>query len=84
MIFGFYYFVLLLKLIILSLGSGGGGSAGGTGNGYFSAGGNGGSGIVILSYPATFRAAIVTGTVTTKTVAGQQIYIFLTSGTIIF
>jgi hypothetical protein len=61
-------------------GGGGGCGSGGSGTG----GGNGGSGIVIISYPSTFKDASTTGTVIRTTSGGNTIYTFTGSGTITF
>jgi hypothetical protein len=60
-------------------GSGGGGGSGSDG-GY-----NGGSGVVIISYPDTYRAATnTTGSPVVTTVGGNRIYKFNSSGSITF
>ena len=71
--------------------SSGAGSAGAnnTGNGGTAGwntapGPNGGSGIVVISYPSTYKAATITGTVTQATSGGNYIYTFTGNGTITF
>lgn len=58
---------------------GGGGSGAGQWPGYA-----GGSGVVIISYPATNKAASTTGPVYVSLAGGNQIYTFTGSGTITF
>eukprot|EP00047_Mylnosiga_fluctuans_P013870 m.33907 g.33907 ORF g.33907 m.33907 type:complete len:163 (-) comp5152_c0_seq1:3715-4203(-) len=65
-------------------GSGGGGSGQRDYQGYSGVGGSGGSGIVIVRYPAIYRPATISGTVTSLLVGDRRIYMFLTSGTVIF
>jgi hypothetical protein len=63
-----------------------GGGGGGSGAG-FSVGGTGGSGIVILRYPDTFRAATTfteDATHTYTVSGGFRIYTFLANGSITF
>ena len=60
--------------------TGGGGAGGGSGTGY-----NGGSGIVIIRYPDTFRAATsTTGSPTITVAGGFRVYKFTASGSITF
>ncbi len=61
--------------------------AGGGGNGGYETtktSGAGGSGIVIISYPTTYRTATVTGGGAQTTVGGNYVYTFTSSGTIVF
>ena len=46
--------------------------------------GNGGTGIVVLSYPSFFPSAITTGGVVRTVIDGQQIYTYTSSGTVVF
>lgn len=65
-------------------GGGGGGAQGypaGTGS---TLGGNGGSGVVIIAYPSTQAAAVVTGTYDQPTRSGYRVYRFTGNGTITF
>ena len=63
---------------------GGGGGGGGTGSAYL-AGGNGGSGIVIIRYPANCAPpASTTGLQQVLYNNNYQIYVFTSSGTITF
>jgi hypothetical protein len=55
-----------------------------SGSGGVSTTGNGGSGIVIISYAATYKDATVTGSGSVITSGGNQIYTFTGSGTITF
>lgn len=64
--------------------TGSGGAGGGYSGGYL-AGGNGGSGVLILSYPNTYPpAASTTGSPTITNVGGNRIYQFNSSGSITF
>jgi hypothetical protein len=62
-------------------GGGGGGSNNGPSTGLW-VGGTGGSGVVIISYPATFAPAEVTGEPTVATSGGNRIYTFTGTGSI--
>ena len=62
---------------------GGGGSTSGADVGIYSSG-NGGSGIVIISYPDTYSAASAYVGATYTTVGGYRIYTFTSSGSITF
>ena len=73
--------------------SSGGGSAAGTTNTGGGGGGNGsnpsngsagGSGVVIISYPTSYKLATTSGTVTQTSVGGNYIFTFTGSGTITF
>ena len=63
-------------------GGGGGGASGGGASA--TTGGTGGSGIVVISYSQTFKAATATGTYSYSTSGGNNIYVFTGSGTITF
>ena len=65
-------------------GGGGGGTGGHPSTGTNQAGGNGGSGICIVSYPASYKDAVATGTYTKTEAGGNTIYTFTGSGTITF
>jgi hypothetical protein len=45
---------------------------------------NGGSGVVVISYPNTFKVATATGTYTYTTAGANNVFIFTGSGTITF
>jgi hypothetical protein len=63
--------------LALTGGGGAGGNAGGVGAG--------GKGIVIISYPSSFKSATVTGTTVTPVLSGSNtVYIFTASGYISF
>ena len=64
-------------------GGGGGANASSTGSSTGS-GGNGGSGVVIIAYAQSYKAATTTGSVTITASGGNQIYTFTGSGTITF
>jgi hypothetical protein len=61
-----------------------GGGGGGTGNRTVGAGGNGGSGTVIIRVSNTITPTATTGTITTYTPSGYNVYKFTTSGSITF
>lgn len=61
-----------------------GGGGGGCSDGTLTTGTTGGSGVVIVSYPTTYRTAVTSGTVTQTTSGGNYIYTFTGSGTITF
>ena len=64
---------------------GGAGGAGANGSGGAGTTGfNGGSGVVIVSYPTSFRLATATGTYTQTSSGGNYIFTFTGSGTITF
>ena len=63
----------------VNTGGGGGGSANNT-----NSAAPGGSGIIIISYPITYKTAVATGTYSYTTSSGNQIYTFTGSGTITF
>ena len=67
---------------VLLIGSGGGGASGVYTT--YGTGGNGGSGIVIISYPNTYRLAVTTGSPVFTNIGGNYIYKFNASGTISF
>jgi len=67
----------------VNTGSGGGGYRGDFNDGTRT-GGSGGSGVIIIRYPATFANASVTENVTYTLVDGQRTYQFNSSGTITF
>ena len=82
-----------VELLVIAGGAGGGvagtantgGGGGGTQNPGGNAGGTGGSGIVILRYPDTFRAATsTTGSPTITVAGGFRVYQFTASGSITF
>lgn len=64
-------------------GNGGGGSINGTST-TKRTGAAGGSGVVVISYPETYREATTTGSVDYSVVSGTRIYKFTASGTITF
>ena len=85
-----YTFSKATTISILGVGGGGGGgfdNAGGGGAGGGSNGnvsGTGGSGIVVVTYPNTYKAATITGGGSLNNIGGNYVYTFLSSGTIIF
>ena len=66
-------------------GTGGGGGAGSKAAGGSPIGGSGGSGIVVIRYPQTFAPPVmVTGSPQVEYAHGYQIYIWTSSGSVIF
>ena len=68
---------------------GGGGGVGGCFGGITitagALGGTGGSGLVVIAYPIGYNAPVTTtGTITTVYANGNQIYIWLTTGSVTF
>jgi hypothetical protein len=61
----------------------GGGGSGGAQGGY-GPGANGGSGIVIISYPTSYKAATSTTNATITTNGSNRVYIFTSTGSITF
>ena len=60
-------------------------SGDGAGGGWtFTNGGTGGSGVVIISYPKSWRAATTTGSPTVTTTSTNRVYKFTSSGSITF